>query len=100
MIKQGKESEKEREGEGQRETKRKRERERKKEKERKIIEEDKDLPMWFSKNINITKDLVEKYGSTQNCYGCKFAKGEISDAKGHNDECRKRFMDLSEQARQ
>ena len=53
--------------------------------------------MRFSKSINITRDFVEKYGSTKGCYGCKFATGEIQYAKGHNDQCRKRFLDLSEE---
>ena len=53
--------------------------------------------MRFTKNINITRDLIIKYGQTKGCYGCKFAVGEISYAKGHNENCRKRFMDMSEQ---
>ena len=64
--------------------------------EKKHIEGNIDIPMRFSKHINITKDLVEKYGPTKGCYGCKFAKGEITYIKGHNDACRKRFLEMSE----
>ena len=32
----------------------------------------------------------------QGCYGCKFARGEITYAKGHNGACWKRFLELSE----
>ena len=67
-----------------------------KRKRRESLKKIKTLPMRFSKNINIAKDLVIKYGITEGCYGCNFALGEITYAKGHNDAGRQRFMELSE----
>ncbi len=61
------------------------------------MKEDQTLPMRFTKNINITRDLVENYGKTEGCYGCKFAMREIAYAKGHNNECRKRFLEMADQ---
>ena len=60
------------------------------------MREEQSIPMKFTKNINITRDLVEKYGKTEGYYGCRFAMREISYIKGHNDVCRKRFLELSE----
>ena len=31
----------------------------------------------------------------QGCLGCKFARKEITYFQGHNDHCRKRFLELS-----
>ena len=53
--------------------------------------------MRFSKHMNITRDLVAKYGQTKGCYGWKFATGELPYAKGHNESRRKRLMELSEE---
>jgi len=61
------------------------------------MKEDQALPMIFTKNINITGDRIEKYGKTEGCYGCKFAMREIAYAKGHNNECRKRFLEMADQ---
>ena len=49
------------------------------------------------RNISITKDLVAQYGKTKGCAGCKYAAGEQSWFQGHNQHCRKRFLELSEE---
>ena len=49
-------------------------------------------------NVRITKDLVVKYGPTKGCLGCKRALGEITYYQGHTDLCRKRFLELSNEA--
>ena len=46
-------------------------------------------------NVRTTKDLVEKYGPTKGCLGCKHVRKEINYYKGHSDECRKRFLEIS-----
>ena len=72
------------------------EEEKRKNKEKKLIEESKTIPMGFT-NVRITKDLVIKYGPTKGCLGCKRALKEITYYQGHTDNCRKRFLDLSNQ---
>ena len=36
------------------------------------------LPMHFTRNASITKDLVIKYGPSKGCAGCKYALGQQS----------------------
>ena len=45
-------------------------------------------------NVRITKYLITKYGPTKGCLGCKHVLKEITYYKGHNDNCRKRFLEL------
>ena len=46
-------------------------------------------------SVSITKELVIRYGETKGCAGCRYAAGKQSWFQGHNQHCRKRFLDLS-----
>ena len=49
-------------------------------------------------NVRITEDLVTKYGPTKLCLGCRHALGQITYLQGHNDQCRKRFLEMADEA--
>ena len=45
-------------------------------------------------NVRIARDSIKKYGPTKGCLGCKHVLKE-NYYKGHDDNCRKRFLELS-----
>ena len=42
--------------------------------------------------MRITKDLVERYGPTDDCHGCYYAQG-LRNYASHNEICRNKMMD-------
>lgn len=48
-------------------------------------------------NVRIKRDLIEEYGPTKGCLGCKYVRKDISYYQGQYN-CRKRFLDMSNQA--
>ena len=49
------------------------------------------------KNIRINKYMILKYGPTEGCKGCLTATGIYQGNHPHNDFCRTRFIELSEE---
>ena len=47
--------------------------------------------------LGVTRWMVENYGISKQCRGCKYVTGEISGYAGHSDYCRKRFLELAEE---
>ena len=45
--------------------------------------------------ISISKEMVDKYGPTQACRGCSWITGRSKHKQTHSDDCRKRFIDMS-----
>ena len=39
--------------------------------------------------------MVVKYGPTKGCRGCSWATGRSNHKQSHSDECRKRFIEKS-----
>ena len=47
-------------------------------------------------SIYITKVMLQKYGPTENCSGCRFALGCRKSECTHTDACRNIFLEIAE----
>ena len=53
------------------------------------------------RRMRITKSMLEKYGHTDGCEGCRFQRSGVRDSqgqgRGHSERCRKRIMERMDQ---
>ena len=47
--------------------------------------------------ISIMKWMRKKYGQTKGCKGCLWATGNYGSRQAHNENCKKRFLELSDE---
>ena len=43
------------------------------------------------KRMPITKRILEKYGYTEHCEGCRHKRAGLAEARNHSEECRERI---------
>ena len=43
------------------------------------------------RRMKLTGRILEKYGYSENCEGCRFKRAGLSESRNHTDECRKRI---------
>ena len=49
------------------------------------------------RRMRITAEMLEKYGYTEGCEGCRFKRAKLADNRAHSERCRKRIMDKMEE---
>ena len=46
------------------------------------------------RRFRITIPMLEKYGFTDDCEGCRFKRAGMSESRAHSERCRQRLIDM------
>ena len=47
--------------------------------------------------MRINNAILEKYGYTENCEGCRFKQAGMNETRGHSEVCRERILEAMDQ---
>ena len=45
------------------------------------------------RRMRITPEMLQKYGYTEGCEGCRYKRAKLADNRAHSEKCRKRIME-------
>ena len=51
-------------------------------------------------NMSVRRELLQRYGHSEDCPGCSFVKSDLTYYMGHNAQCRKRIIEHMMRAEQ